>query len=62
MSSDRQHGKVIFICNGCDDHIETDERDFDAALAYIKRKSWLVKKGRDSAWLHYCPDCRDEVV
>lgn len=58
MSSDRQYGKVIFICNKCEEHIETNERDFDKALAHIKREGWTPVRWPDGAWRHYCGDCK----
>lgn len=54
----REAGEIVFICDGCNDALETGERDFDDALAVFRdNPGWQVRRqGND--WQHYCPDCR----
>lgn len=57
---DRDHGYISFICDGdrCFECFETDERDWDKALAAFKAEwpKWHMTKEGDE-WHHYCQDC-----
>lgn len=53
MTMDKQHGKYIFICDTCDDTLETNEDDFHAAVAVSKREGWKAKRIGDQ-WSHSC--------
>ena len=53
---ERQHGKLIFMCDECSDESESFD-SFDEGLAEIKREGWLITKDSDGEWMHVCPDC-----
>ena len=54
---DRQHGAIVYECDGCETTLETGEDEWTPALAMLKRDGWKIEKvGTD--WLHLCPDCR----
>ena len=53
---DRQHGNIVFECDGCGDTLETGTRNFDEAKAQLDSEGWKVRKiGAD--WIHGCPSC-----
>jgi len=54
---DRQHGDVIFECEGCSDVLETGTGNFDSALNLLRREGWRAVKFGDD-WQHYCPRCK----
>lgn len=59
---DRQKGnRIVFECDGCDNTLETDETDFDAARVKFQEAGWRSARGqgRNAQWEHYCPTCRD---
>ena len=37
---DRIKGRIAFICDECQDGLETDEYEFDDALKYAKEQGW----------------------
>ena len=54
---DRQHGKVIFVCDACEEKFEGERSEpFDAVWATAKRNGWTVRK-INNEWLHGCPEC-----
>jgi hypothetical protein len=53
---DRQRGVILFECDSCDEVLDTETKDFDEALANLRRAEWSARKiGRD--WIHGCPKC-----
>lgn len=64
MSITRDHGVIIFMCDGCDDELETGEDDWDMALSQMKVEGWVSRleanpyRGKPEIWRHYCGDCR----
>lgn len=54
---DKQYGKYVFICDDCDDFLDTDERDFRLAVSVAKSSNWLITKDDDDEWQHICPRC-----
>lgn len=60
MASERQHGMVVFICDGCDDDFESGTDDFLDAVASLKDEGWLITRSGDEEWRHYCPACRHQ--
>ena len=58
MSIDRQRGgKIIFECDGCDEIVETNETDFETALAIAKEAGFRVTKYKGE-WMHFCSTCK----
>lgn len=58
---DRQHGKILFECDGCGEVLQTDTGDFTAALALMKSDGWSNRRlgrGEVADWNHYCPKCK----
>lgn len=53
---DRQHGKVLFECDSCDEVLQTEEREFDEARHVMKAEGWHARK-ICGVWLHGCPSC-----
>jgi hypothetical protein len=53
---DRQHGNIVFECDGCGDILDTETSNFNAARNMLKRDGWrAIKIGTD--WQHYCTGC-----
>lgn len=50
---DRVKGEIVWICDGCDDDLETGTDDFTEARNDLNRQGWLTTK-KDDAWAHYC--------
>ncbi len=47
---------IVFVCDECSDDLQTDQIEFDAALAKAKAEGWTsVNKG--TLWSHYCNAC-----
>jgi Fe2+ or Zn2+ uptake regulation protein len=58
---DRQHGKIIFVCDDCGESLETGTGEFDDALAILRDERWQPKlslQQHSGEWKHYCPDCK----
>ncbi len=53
---DRQHGYIVFECDGCGDTLETGEREWNDAMSEFRSESWRAFKD-DDGWNHYCPSC-----
>lgn len=63
MAIDKQHNKVIFICDDCGDDFETDETNFFEALKRVKEEGWLITRNdSDTDWLHVCKGCHEVVL
>jgi hypothetical protein len=54
---DRQHGKIVFECDSCNEVLETETSDFVEALMILKREEWDARKIGD-LWIHICPECK----
>ena len=62
MSTDRIHGTLVFICDGCGDPSEEFPKSthFNEALSAIKAAGWRVThNGTD--FEHHCSDCAPEI-
>jgi hypothetical protein len=60
MALTRIYGKIVFICDNCEDTLETETESFDVALVRMRKASWeayQVYQGRLRIWKHYCKDC-----
>ena len=44
---DRQHGKIVFECDSCNEVLETETSDFVEALTILKREEWDARKISD---------------
>jgi hypothetical protein len=56
MSTDRQHGVMIFECDSCDETFEIGSDDFSATWMAAKREGWKAEKIGDE-WVHRCKGC-----
>ncbi len=54
---DRQKGGIVFECDGCNEVLETETSNFDAAVNMLNREDWRSKKV-GNGWEHYCFRCR----
>lgn len=54
---DRQHGEIVFECDGCPETIETGESEWNDAMALFRRERWRAEKVGEE-WTHLCPDCQ----
>lgn len=57
MTVDRQKGKVVFVCDGCGDGLDTETDDWANAMAVLRREEWQVKRVGD-ARQHFCTSCK----
>lgn len=58
---DRQSGKIVFECDGCEETLDTETSDFSEARATLQGENWrTVNEGHETkpVWSHYCPRCR----
>jgi hypothetical protein len=53
---DRQHGKLIFECDSCEETLTADTDNFAQAWNEAKREGWRSRKIGDE-WVHGCPSC-----
>jgi Fe2+ or Zn2+ uptake regulation protein len=56
MSTDRQHGRIIFVCDACGETQEAADDDFDSFWQGLKKQGWQARK-EDDEWQHLCPEC-----
>ncbi len=57
--------EVVFECDECGEELETDCRDFDAALQQLRDSGWKASRLRIAGgdwreWNHYCLVCQRE--
>jgi ribosomal protein L37AE/L43A len=64
MTVERFRGKVIFSCNECGDQFETEETDWNTALAVFQNdpvgEQWETIND-NGTWEHYCKDCKEQI-
>lgn len=53
---DRQHGKIIFECDDCNDTFEPDGFIFGKAWVEVRDAGW-TSRSIGGVWVHNCPDC-----
>lgn len=59
MAQDRIKGEIVFICDGCDDTLETGAQDFTEANDARRESGWRAELRR-GVWLHLCSqECQD---
>jgi hypothetical protein len=63
VSRERIKGAIAFHCDtqGCDESLETDEKDFAEARDTAKREGWQFRN-RDGEWKHYCCARHEELA
>ena len=61
MSTDRVKGKIVFTCDECEDHLDTDETDFHDARVRLKEERWQYLKDEDGKWKHLCTSCANSL-
>lgn len=55
-----KNGCLVFYCINCDEHFESDERDFNQAWDEAKEQGFFARK-IDGQWVHFCcEDCKNE--
>ncbi len=59
---DRIKGSIAFFCDlkGCEEGVETGERDFKEASNHAKSEGWLFRK-RGDVWKHFCSEGHEEM-
>jgi len=56
MSVTKIHEKIVFVCDECQDDLETGETSWFHAREIFKKEGWrTIFEG--SGFKHYCPDC-----
>ena len=60
MTVDRQKGKIVFVCDGCGDGLDTDTADFQDAKAHLKTEDWGHAQD-EGVWKHFCPGCKADT-
>lgn len=53
MSIDRIKGQIAFICDNCDEGLETEQSDFGTAREVLRDEGWIARK-RGDQWEHFC--------
>lgn len=56
MTIHRSYGEVEFHCDSCPEILETETKDFQAALKVFKNSDWITRK-IENDFHHVCPDC-----
>lgn len=52
MSFERGKYGIVFTCDHCGDAVDTDEKNFQAAVAHIKEERWIIKQ-IGIIWRHF---------
>lgn len=55
MATDRQHGFVVFVCDECEIEFDSQQREWDEAMAAFREAGWTARM-IDKEWMHACPD------
>ncbi|MDF3809292.1 MULTISPECIES: hypothetical protein [Rhodopseudomonas] len=58
MSAERNGGAWSFQCDSCTEHLDTNERGFEAALSEAKSEGWQPYLALGH-WNHACPNCKE---
>lgn len=61
MSYTRDHGNIVFECDGksCHETLDTKTSNWGSALNALHRAWWnATKNPKDDSWTHLCGDCR----
>lgn len=58
MSVQTIKGSVVFICDDCDDHLETNTDDFTASNRVRREAGWSARPVSGSVWEHNCVGCK----
>lgn len=53
MTIERIKGCIAFICDNCDEGLETEEESFAAAREAMAGEGWIIRK-RGDEWAHFC--------
>lgn len=56
MSIDRIKGEIVFICDTCDEALESETSDFREANEVRRREGWGARQV-DDEWQHLCDLC-----
>lgn len=64
MTLERIKGHIVWLCNSCEDELETDTSDFGTALETLRGASWSIRAQQETQrkpgeWLHFCPTCQE---
>lgn len=59
MSAEQNGSVWSFRCDGCPEVVNTNERDFHAALSEAKSEGFIAFN-RAGIWFHKCRDCKGE--
>jgi hypothetical protein len=71
MTVDRQHGRIVFCCDGCGEPAgeseavnargrRSEQPAFEEMWAALKSEGWRAVKTFSGTWRHYCPECKDD--
>lgn len=58
MAIAREVNGVVFICETCEDELDTTTHNFKLAVETLKDNEWRLFKNDSDRWVHYCPNCR----
>ena len=53
---DRQHGNLVFECDGCGDTFETGGSEFAYVWPEARHEGWLARRVGEKI-VHECPRC-----
>lgn len=54
---ERQHGKVVVVCDTCGEGYDTGESDFATAKILFDAEGWLTSRITGGEYAHTCPEC-----
>lgn len=57
MTVERIKGEIVFVCDACDEHLETGSDDFKRAGRARQDEGWRAES-TGNKWRHLCPTCR----
>lgn len=60
MSLDRIKGSIVFICDTCDDSLDTESQDFIVAREQLRETGWKTFRNQDGDYAHKCSGCLRE--
>lgn len=59
MTVERPYGNIVFECDACNETLETNTGNWDAALNMLRHEGWKARKeaAESDEWVHYCDKC-----
>lgn len=57
----KDEGTSTVVCDNCSDYEIFYLTDWHEVLAEAKVQGWKIAKDAEDKWVHYCPECAQDV-